>query len=221
MANETFSRRDYLITGHNKVRKEPQYLGKSHRGRSKVQVQRPWGRNIWGKVKWLQRDKSGLRKTSKGEGSRKEVARFLGFPCGSAGRESSCSAGDLASVSELGRSHGEGKGYPLQYSGLEKSMDCIGHGEAESDTAEWLSLSKSDYKGPESELFGSPSILMSLQKFWVALTDGCLKGWMVLAAVCRQEYKGSASNETGEVVFCHCNLTWFLAQYQVPRLQFP
>ena len=46
---------------------------------------------------------------------------FLGFPCGSAGKESSCNAGDLGSIPGLGISHGEGKGYPLQYSGLENS----------------------------------------------------------------------------------------------------
>ena len=47
---------------------------------------------------------------------------FLGFPGGSAGKESTCNAGDLGSVPELGRSPREGKGYPLQYSGLENSM---------------------------------------------------------------------------------------------------
>ena len=53
---------------------------------------------------------------------------FLGFPCGSAGKESACSAGDLGSVPGLGRSPGEGKGYPFQYSGLENSMDFkVGH----------------------------------------------------------------------------------------------
>ena len=61
--------------------------------------------------------------------------------CGSAGKESACNAGDLGSIPELGRSLGEGKGYPLQYSGLENSMDCIVHGVAESDTTERLSLS--------------------------------------------------------------------------------
>jgi len=40
---------------------------------------------------------------------------FLGFPCGSAGKESTCNAGDLGSIPGLGRSLGEGKGYPLQY----------------------------------------------------------------------------------------------------------
>ena len=47
--------------------------------------------------------------------------------------------GGLGSNPELGRSPGEAKGYPLQYSGLEKSMDCIVHGVAESDATERLS----------------------------------------------------------------------------------
>ena len=49
---------------------------------------------------------------------------FLGFPCGSTGKESACTAGDLGSIPGLGRTPGERKGYPLQYSGLENSMDC-------------------------------------------------------------------------------------------------
>ena len=53
---------------------------------------------------------------------------LLGFPCGSAGEESVCNVGDLDSILGLERSPGEGKGYPLQYSGLENSMDCIEHG---------------------------------------------------------------------------------------------
>ena len=61
-----------------------------------------------------------------------------GFPCGSAGKESTCSAGDLGSIPGLGRSPGAGKGYPLQYSGLQNSMDCI-----ESDMSERLSLTHS------------------------------------------------------------------------------
>ena len=44
---------------------------------------------------------------------------------GSAGKESTCNVGDLGLIPELGRSPGEGKGYPLLYSGLENSMDCI------------------------------------------------------------------------------------------------
>ena len=46
-----------------------------------------------------------------------------GFPGGSAGKESACNAGDLGSIPGLGRSPGEGNGYPLQYSGLENPMD--------------------------------------------------------------------------------------------------
>ena len=53
---------------------------------------------------------------------------YLGFPCGSAGKESACNAEDLGLIAGLGRSPGEGKGYPLRYSGLENSMDCIVHG---------------------------------------------------------------------------------------------
>ena len=58
----------------------------------------------------------------------------------SVGKESACNAGDLGLIPGLGRSPGEGKGYPLQYSGLENSMDCIVHGVSESDMTEQLSL---------------------------------------------------------------------------------
>ena len=59
---------------------------------------------------------------------------LLGFPYGSAGKESTCNVGDLGSVPGLGRSLAEGKGYSLQYSGLENSMDCIVHGVTKSRT---------------------------------------------------------------------------------------
>ena len=52
----------------------------------------------------------------------------MGFPGGSAGKESTCNAGDLGLITGLRRSPGEGIGYPLQYSGLENFMDCIVHG---------------------------------------------------------------------------------------------
>ena len=57
------------------------------------------------------------------------------FNGGSAAKESTCNAGDLGLIPGLGRYPGEGEGYPLQYSGLENSMDCI------VDMAERLSLS--------------------------------------------------------------------------------
>ena len=54
--------------------------------------------------------------------------RLLGFPPNhfSVGKESACNAGDPSSIPGLGRSPGEEKGYPLQCSGLENSMDCMG-----------------------------------------------------------------------------------------------
>ena len=51
-----------------------------------------------------------------------ETAIYISiFPCGSAGREATCNAGDLGLIPGLGRSLEEGKGYPLQYSGMENS----------------------------------------------------------------------------------------------------
>ena len=72
---------------------------------------------------------------------------FSVYPGGSAGKESACNVGDLGLIPGLGRSSGEGKGYLLQYSCLEDSMDrgdCLGtvYGVSESDTTEWLTLSR-------------------------------------------------------------------------------
>ena len=79
------------------------------------------GSNSWvGKIPW-RRD-------------RLPTPMFLGFSCGSAGKESACSVGDLGSIPELGS---EGKGYPLQYSGLENSLDSP-WGCKELDTTERL-----------------------------------------------------------------------------------
>ena len=77
---------------------------------------------------------------------------FLGFPCGSAGKEFTCNVGDLGSIPGLGRSPGEGKGYPLQYYGLKNSIDLVEMyltiwipyspwGRKESDMPKWLALS--------------------------------------------------------------------------------
>ena len=59
------------------------------------------------------------------------------FPGSSAGKESACNKEDLGSIPGLGGSPGEGKSYPLQYSGLENSMNCIVHGVTKS----WTQLS--------------------------------------------------------------------------------
>ena len=61
----------------------------------------------------------------------------VGLLFGSAGKEFACNMGDLGSIPGLGSSLGEEKGYQLQYSGLENSMDCIVHGVAKS----WTRLS--------------------------------------------------------------------------------
>ena len=60
----------------------------------------------------------------------------LGFPGYSDGKESACNEGDLGLIPGLGQSPGEGKGHPLQYSGLENSMDYVVHGLPKSQT--WL-----------------------------------------------------------------------------------
>ena len=59
---------------------------------------------------------------------------IVAFPCGSAGKEFACNAGDLGPAPGLGGSPGERKGYPLQYSDLENSMDCVVHRVTESQT---------------------------------------------------------------------------------------
>ena len=58
----------------------------------------------------------------------------MGFPGGSAGKEPACDMGDLGLIPGMERSPGEGKGYPLQCSGLENSTDCRVHGVAKSQT---------------------------------------------------------------------------------------
>ena len=68
-----------------------------------------------------------------------------GFPCGSAGKESACNVRDLGSIPGLEASPGEGKGYPLQYSGLENSMDCIVHQVTELDMARHFHLSEPQF----------------------------------------------------------------------------
>ena len=70
----------------------------------------------------------------------------MGFPGGSAGKESACNVGDLGSIPALGRSPGEGHGNPLQYSGLENYMDRgawqAARGHKESDMTERLSTAQ-------------------------------------------------------------------------------
>ena len=62
---------------------------------------------------------------------------YQGFSDSPVGKESACNAGYQGLIPGLGRSPGEGKGYQLQYSGLENSTDCVVHGVAKS----WVPLS--------------------------------------------------------------------------------
>ena len=94
---------------------------------------------------------------------------FLGFPCGSAGKESACNARDLGSVPGLGRSPGEEKGYPLQYSDLENSMDCIVHGVTKSRTQlsdfHFQFVIKYDNLNDKEETLNENNILKVLELF--------------------------------------------------------
>ena len=84
----------------------------------------------WGRITQFQHSASCC--TDPGENSRQR-----GLPVGSGGKEPTCNAGDLGLIPGLGRSPGEGKGYPLQYPGLENPMDCTVNGVTKSRT--WLS----------------------------------------------------------------------------------
>ena len=87
------------------------------------------------------------------------IPDYLGFPDSSVGKESACSAGDPGSIPGLERSFGEGKGYLLQYCGLENSMDCIVHGIAKSRTR----LSNLGFHFPDylQDKFQTPHLLMA------------------------------------------------------------
>ena len=85
-----------------------------------------------------------------------------GLPCGSAGIESACNVGDLSSIPGLGRSLEEGKGSPLQYSGLENSRDYTVHGVA-LDSTERLTLSLSLPLVPPDMLYLGISSVSSVQ----------------------------------------------------------
>ena len=73
------------------------------------------------------------------------------FPDSSVGKEPACNEGDPGSIPGLGRSLGEGNSYPLQYSGLENSMDCVAHGVAKSWT-QLRDFSKKKYEATANYL---------------------------------------------------------------------
>ena len=93
------------------------------------------------------------------------LATSKGLLCGSAGKESACNVGDLGSIPGLGRSPGEGKAYPLQYSGLENSMDFV-HEIAES----WTRLN--DFHFPLIFTFQRPIWLLTTRQLWQYCQSG-------------------------------------------------
>ena len=96
-----------------------------------LQCRRPWFNSWVGKICW-RRD-------------RLPIPVFLGFPCGSAGKESAYKVGDLRLIPGLGRSPGDGKSYPLQYSGLENSMGSIVYEVTELDATFTFTYCISEY----------------------------------------------------------------------------
>ena len=123
-----------------------------------LQCRRPWFDSWVGKIHWRR--------------ERLPIPVLLGFPCGSAGKESACNVGDLGSIPRLGRSPGEGKGYPLQYSGLENSMDSALHGVTKSWT--WLS----DFHSL-SQWFAKGSVLFSAPRTIVPRNTVCRLGFLL------------------------------------------
>ena len=102
-----------------------------------------------------------------------------GFPCGSAGKESACNAGNLGSLPGLWRSPGEGKGHPLQYSGLENSTDCILHG-VQTVGHDWVSFTHSLWTPQplflclsKSSVYSDPCLYLADSYFkWSCLSPG-------------------------------------------------
>ena len=118
----------------------------------RLQCGRP-GFNPWlGKSRWRR--------------ARLPTPEFLGFPCGLAGKESACNARDLGSIPGLGRSPGEGKGYPIQYSGLENSMDYPWN----CKESEWLSNFPFHFLGV-SHVAQWWRIHLPMQETWVQSLD--------------------------------------------------
>ena len=91
----------------------------------------------------------------------------MGFPWGSAGKESSCNAGDLGLILGLGRSPGEGKGYPFQYCGLENSIDSIVHGVA-------MIFNSEDPQNTSTEKWAKESIFSFIHQRTIYLVLSCM-----------------------------------------------
>ena len=119
-----------------------------------------------------------MNSNAKSESVSHSVLSDLGFPCSSVGKESACSAGDLGSITGLGRSHGEGNGSPLQYCCLKNLMDiglegCSPWGCKELGTTERLNLLTCVrlFATPWTVAHQAPlSMKFSTQEYWTGLS---------------------------------------------------
>ena len=132
----------------------------------------------------------------------------LDFPCGSDGKASAYNAGDPRSIPGLGRSPGEGKGHPLQYSSLENSMDCIVRGVAKSRTRLSDFHFTSLHFPPHSPFFAR---LTQNASPWRHLVD-ILVGMRKTSRICKDQQKSMACGHhrsssklvcEGSSSFCH------------------
>ena len=123
--------------------------------------------------------------------------------CVSAGKESIFNAGDLGLIAGLGKSPGERKSYPFQYSGLKKSMECTVHGVAESDTTEKLLLHYSANKCLYSQVNGLPSAHIWLWE--LNCKEGRMpKNWCLWNMVLEKTHKSPLNSKEIKPV----NLKW-------------
>ena len=124
---------------------------------------------------------------------------FLGFPGGSAGKESACNAGDLGSIPGWGRPPEEGNDYSLQYSGLEKSTDCIVHGVANSQTG----MSPNDIliNVSAKTLFMLTSVLFPKK---VDLPQRCSNAWRHLRLSQHEEMLWEPESQRPEMLLNTC-----------------
>ena len=105
----------------------------------------------------------------------------MGFPCGSAGKESACSAGDLSSIPELERSLGERKGYPLQYSWVSLVAQMV-----KNPLVMWETWVPSlGWKDPLKKGMTTHSSILALRSpmargVWQATVHGVAKNWTQL-----------------------------------------
>ena len=131
----------------------------------------------------------------------------MGFPGGSAGKESACNAGDLGLIPGLGRSPGEGNGYPLRYSGLENLMDCIVHGVAKSRTK------LSDFHLDLNK--GVRQLPIPLKQFWcLSLNFSILQTGLL-----HQYHNDKKQVEEGPTRWFGGGLQWTWLQYLVGELK--